>query len=311
MGTPEFAGIILRNILDVHEVVGLYTQPDAIRKRGNTLVSSAAKKVALAHDIKVYTPERLDDASIDAIAAIDPDVICVAAYGKIIPKRVLEIPKFGCLNVHASELPKWRGAAPIQHAILAGDVQAGVCVMKMEEGLDTGDYCVMRTIDIGNFNTSQLTCELADLGSSALLSALAQVEAGVVLWNKQDESQVSYAPKITKGQLNISAMDSTRLVLAKVQASDDAHPSKCNIAGKSLSLIALACIKEDDGACKELANAQPGDVYFTHKRLFIAANDGTVEVLRVKPDGKQEMTGKEFAAGVQNIKSNSLKWTEI
>ena len=311
MGTPEFAGIILRNILDAHEVVGLFTQPDAIRGRGRALVASAAKKVALAHDIKVYTPEKLDDACIDAIATINPDIICVAAYGKILPKRLLDIPKFGCLNVHASELPKWRGAAPVQHAILAGDIQAGVCVMKMEEGLDTGDYCVMRTIDIDNRNTAILTDKLADLGSSALLNALAQVEAGHVLWNKQDESLVSYAPKITKGQLNISYEDSVKKILAKVQASDDAHPSKCCIAGKSLSLLSLSHIKEDDAECAELSEAQTGDVFFIQKRLFIASSDGAVEILKVKPDGKQEMTGKEFAAGVQNIKSNTLKWTEI
>ena len=141
MGTPDFAASILIELKEQHDVVAVYTRADAVRGRGKKLVPSPVKEVALGANIPVFEPRTLrDEAEVERLRALDPDVICVAAYGMILPQAVLDIPKHGCLNVHASLLPKYRGAAPIERAILNGDDEAGVCIMRMEAGLDTGDY---------------------------------------------------------------------------------------------------------------------------------------------------------------------------
>lgn len=143
MGTPRFAAEILDELAEFHEIAAVYTRPDAVRGRGKALVPSPVKEVAERRGFPVRTPRTLRDAAVlSELAAFAPDAICVAAYGAILPKEVLDLPPFGCLNVHGSLLPRWRGAAPIERAILAGDEEIGVCIMAMEEGLDTGDYCV-------------------------------------------------------------------------------------------------------------------------------------------------------------------------
>ena len=205
MGTPDFAASILIELKEQHDVVAVYTRADAVRGRGKKLVPSPVKEVALGANIPVFEPRTLrDDAEVERLRALDPDVICVAAYGMILPQAVLDIPKHGCLNVHASLLPKYRGAAPIERAILNGDDEAGVCIMRMEAGLDTGDYCICRSCQIAGMNAERLTGELADKGAYALLSALYDVEHGVERWVKQVEEDATWAPKIGKGELNLS-----------------------------------------------------------------------------------------------------------
>ena len=187
MGTPKFAAAILEDLAQQHEVVAVYTRPDAVRGRGKRLEPSAVKAAAERLGLSVRTPRTLRDEAVQReLAALAPDVVCVAAYGAILPKAVLDLPRHGCLNVHASLLPRWRGAAPIERAILAGDEETGVCVMRMEEGLDTGAYCVCRTTSVAGKSAADLTEELADLGSHALLTALVRVERGVDAWTEQD-----------------------------------------------------------------------------------------------------------------------------
>lgn len=164
MGTPRFAAEILDELAEFHEIAAVYTRPDAVRGRGKALVPSPVKEVAERRGLPVRTPRTLRDAAVlSELAAFAPDVICVAAYGAILPKEVLDLPPFGCLNVHGSLLPRWRGAAPIERAILAGDEEIGVCIMAMEEGLDTGDYCVCRSLPAGSRTAAELTEELAAL----------------------------------------------------------------------------------------------------------------------------------------------------
>ncbi len=173
MGTPRFAAEILDELAEFHEIAAVYTRPDAVRGRGKALVPSPVKEVAERRGLPVRTPRTLRDAAVlSELAAFAPDAICVAAYGAILPKEVLDLPPFGCLNVHGSLLPRWRGAAPIERAILAGDEEIGVCIMAMEEGLDTGDYCVCRSLPAGSRTAAELTEELAALGASALLTAV-------------------------------------------------------------------------------------------------------------------------------------------
>ena len=301
MGTPEFARIILHELAESeHEVVAVYTKEDSVSKRGNKLIPTPVKVEAEEHGIPVYTPKTLKDESvISEIEALTPDVICVAAYGKILPKAVLDIPKHGCLNVHASLLPRWRGAAPIERAILAGDKTQGVSIMKMEEGLDTGDYCAQEEIGAENKSATRLTEELAQVGAKALVNVLNSSE---INWTKQDESQVTYANKIEKTELNLSPRKSAVENYRRVLASADSHPAKCVIAGKPVR-ITVSEIAD--------ANVSEGEVFAQKKILQLRCSQGTLQILKLKPDGKKEMDAVSFIAGNANVREGNATWEAI
>lgn len=302
MGTPALAATILEELAQVHEVVCVYTRPDAVRKRGCDLVPSPVKERAQQLEIEVRTPATLRDAAVqNELAQLAPEVICVAAYGAILPKEVLDIPPAGCLNVHASLLPRWRGAAPIQRAILAGDEEAGVCIMRMEEGLDTGAYCISRRISIAGMNADALTAELADLGARALLTALEQVQTGNVCWTEQDETSVTYADKIEKAELALDPDVDARVNARRVLASDDAHPARCTIAGKGVRIMAAALA--------DATKVATGKVLFEQKRLYLGCADGPLEVLELKPDGKRQMDAAGFAAGNAEVRAGEARWS--
>lgn len=312
MGTPDFAASILDELKEQHEVVAVYTRADAVRGRGKALVPSPVKELAVRAGIPVFEPRSLrDEVEIERLAELAPDVICVAAYGRILPQEVLDIPAHGCLNVHASLLPKYRGAAPIERAILAGDEQTGVCIMRMEAGLDTGDYCISRSCDIGDTPCERLTAELAEKGAYALLSALFAIECGSVRWTKQDESRATYAPKIEKGELNCVPDDAATTNLRRIQASGPAHPSRCAIGGRKVTLIAARALREDDSVAPDVRDMEAGSVRLRAKRLFLGCSDGVFEVLDVKPDGKKEMPAAAFASGIQGIKADDVTWERI
>lgn len=307
MGTPPFAATILRYLADQHDVVGVFTRPDTVRARGKELVASPVKNVALQLGLPVFEFHSLRSRDAhEELEHLAPDVICVAAYGALLPAEVLELPPYGCLNVHASLLPRWRGAAPIERAILAGDDEVGVCVMKMEEGLDTGDFTVVRSLEPGDMNTEELTCELADLGASALLVVLQQMELGSISWTKQDELSATYAEKIAKDELNVHPSLEAGQVLRQVRASSMHHPAKCQIAGKDVTLVRVAL--PEPAIVEALSAFSPGSVVFQHKRLYLICADGGVEVLEVKPAGKTVMSGDAFACGLQGIKQGGLTW---
>lgn len=303
MGTPAFAADILEQLIPHHEVVAVYTRPDAVRGRGKQLVPSPVKLVAEAAGIPVRCPRTLRDAEEQAaLAALSPDVICVAAYGALLPPEVLAIPAHGCLNVHGSLLPRWRGAAPIERAILAGDEEVGVCIMAMEEGLDTGDFCVCRSIPAEGATAASLTADLADLGASALLAALSQVEAGRVAWVSQNEDEVTYAEKIAKGELNLDPDAPVVVNDRRVRASGEAHPSRCLIGDRPVTV--LAARPAPDGPA-----LAPGAAVLAAKRLYIGCADGALEVTEVKPDGKRAMEARAFAAGVPALRGEEGTWS--
>ena len=183
MGTPEFAATILRQINEQHQVVAVYTRPDAIRGRGNALVPSPVKSAALELGLPVFCPASLKDAEEqERLRSFEADVLVVAAYGALLPQAVIDAARFGAINAHASLLPRWRGAAPVERAILAGDEQVGVCAMRIDEKLDAGPYCAYRSVPVEHRNVSELLDDLAYLGAEALLSALEQFDAGHVFW---------------------------------------------------------------------------------------------------------------------------------
>jgi methionyl-tRNA formyltransferase len=311
MGTPQFSADILEELARVHEVVGVYTRPDAVRGRGKKLVASPVKEVADRLDLPVFTPKTLRTPEAQQeLAALQPEIICVAAYGAILPKEVLEIAPHGCLNVHTSLLPRWRGAAPIERAILAGDEEVGVCIMAMEEGLDTGAYCVCRQIPVGNLTAAQLTDELAQLGASALLTALAQVEAGHLSWVSQNEEEVTYAHKIEKGELDLDPALSALQNERQVRASSEAHPARCTIAGKRVTVLAANQVDADSLTNVQYENLPAeAEAKVVQKRLFLGCAEGILEVREVKPDGKRAMDAWSFAAGLPELRGGKGTWS--
>lgn len=305
MGTPEFAATILEDLSQQHEVAAVYTRPDAVRGRGRKLEPSPVKRTAERLGLPVLEPRTLRDEAVQAeLASFEPDVICVAAYGAILPKAVLDLPPFGCLNVHGSLLPRWRGAAPIERAILAGDEEIGVCIMAMEEGLDTGDYCVCRSLPAGSRTAAELTEELAALGASALLTALAQAEGGNLRWVAQDEALVTYAEKIAKGELNLDPAESAVANDRRVRASGGAHPARTVIAGRPLTVLAARVA--GDAPADRLGS---GAAALIANRLLLGCAEGVLEVTEVKPDGKRAMDASSFAAGVPALRGEEGTWS--
>ena len=205
-GTPDFASVHLQALLDSeHSVIAVYTQPDRPAGRGKKLLASPVKQLAAQHDIPVYQPQSLrDQAAQQELAALNADVMVVVAYGLILPQVVLDTPRHGCVNVHASLLPRWRGAAPIQRAIEAGDAESGVAIMQMEAGLDTGPVLVERRCAITARETGgSLHDKLAKIGAPALLEALQQLAEGSAQPQAQDDALASYAGKISKQEAEI------------------------------------------------------------------------------------------------------------
>lgn len=306
MGTPQFAATILERLVSAGDVVGVFTQPDAVRSRGKKLDPSPVKTLALEYDLPVYEYATFkDNDAFDVLKGLEPDVVCVAAYGVLLPQAVIDLPRYGCLNVHGSLLPRWRGAAPIERAILAGDTELGVCIMQMEAGLDTGDYCLVERIANTGQTALELTDALANLGADALISALAGLEDGSLLWSKQDEAHVTYAHKIEKGELDLDSSMAVEAALRAIRASSESHPSKAAIGGKAVTIIAAQRPIEPSS---EIDQISPGQVLFISKKLYLGFADGALEIQEVHPAGKKRMVARDFAAGLQGVKSGTVTW---
>ncbi len=310
MGTPQFAAQVLQALLaSKHQVLGCFTRPDAVRGRGKKLVASPVKEVAVAAQVPVFGFSSLrSDEAYQALSSLDPDVVCVAAYGAILPLRVLELPRFGCLNVHGSLLPRWRGAAPIERAILAGDEFTGVGIMRMEEGLDTGAVCRECKVAIADLGADELTLKLAQEGGQLLVASLDELEStGKLPWHEQSSESVAYAEKVAKAELDIVPSMSAAQALRHVRASSESHPCRCSISGKGVAVQAASLTSKDPefplGA---------GQVGFRAKRLYLGFDDPeqVLELTLVKPDGKKSMEAKAFAAGIQGIKQGGVEWQE-
>lgn len=293
MGTPEFAVPPLRALAKRHEVVAVYTRPDAVSARGNRPHPSPVKVAALDAGLGVAAPSTLrDQSTIRAVEAMSADVIVVAAYGLILPPAILAAAALGAVNVHASLLPRWRGAAPVQRAILAGDTVTGVSIMRMEEGLDTGPYCTQATLQLDALTAPQATDALALLGAHALLTALAAIADGSARWTEQDEARVTYAEKLTKADVALGPELRAADVVRRVRASGPTAPARTLIAGRGVTVL-------DATACDEAIAT--GAVACTKRALVLGASDGAVRVSCVKPDGKAAMDGCAWARGVRDF----------
>ena len=311
MGTPSMSARILEELARHHRIVGVFTRPDAVRGRGKSLVASPVKLKALELGCEVCTPSTLDDP--DAIGELErmaPDAICVVAYGALLPKRVLDIPGYGCINVHASLLPRWRGAAPMQRAILSGDDTTGVSIMKMEEGLDTGAYCLQSEVLVGQSNLEELEGQLTSLGAQCLVDALAQIEAGTATWTAQAADGVTYAQKIEKSELLLDPESAAADNCARVRASSDAHPARASVCGRTLTVLD-AVVPTDEAAQQACEQLRCGQAVYAQKRMLLRAGDGVLELKAVKPDGKKAMDAKSFASGLQGIKGKVFSWERV
>lgn len=308
MGTPQFAADILSGLIaSSHQVVGVVTRPDAVRGRGKKLVASPVKEVALANGIPVLELSSFKNADAqDTLSSFNADVFCVAAYGALLTESVLNMPRFGCLNVHGSLLPRWRGAAPVERAILAGDKCTGVSIMQMEKGLDTGAFTEVREVPLDGLTSDEVFKQLAVAGSEALIAVLDKLEAGTAIeWTVQDEAKVTYAEKLAKSEFNLSPTMETEGAMRLIRAAGSSHPCRCIVADREVTVVAAKPLQASEAP---VLSVEPGRVAFTAKRLYAGFADGALELLQVKPQGKKEMDASSFAAGIQGIKKNGAAW---
>lgn len=290
MGTPDFAVACLESLLDAnYDVCAVFTQPDKKRGRKMIMTPPEVKVCALKHNLSVYQPVTLKDGeAFKVIKGYEPDVIVVAAYGKILPKEIIDYPKYGCINVHGSILPKYRGAAPIQWSVINGDKETGVTTMLMNEGLDTGDMLLVEKtpIDI-NDTASSVFDRLACLGGKLIVETLIKAEKGELNPIKQDDSLSTYAPMLDK---NISEIDWSKdsLTIHNLVRGLYSWPiAQTKFNGKKMKIY-KSCVSNLKGEVGEVVSLSP---------LTIACKEGAVEILELQLEGKKRMDYKSFLLG--------------
>lgn len=274
-GTPEFAAESLRALLQGHhDVVAVYSQPDRPAGRGRSLKASPVKELAIAHDLALCQPFSLKDSDAQAdLAALKPDLLVVAAYGLMLPPEVLAIPRLGCINVHASLLPRWRGAAPIQRAILAGDRETGITIMQMDKGLDTGAMLYKATCPISNSDTgASLHDRLALLGGDALLAVVDSLSEGQALNAvAQQDTDATYAGKLTKEEALINWREPAAIIARKIRAYNNVPVAHTLLAGNPVRVWQARALKTDT------TTATAGMIIAADKHgLLVAAGESTI-----------------------------------
>lgn len=297
MGSPDLAAKILESLVTKYRVVGVVTQPDRPAGRGKILTSPPVKVLADQLGIATIQPERLKDEAFAQLQAWNPDVIVVAAFGQILRQRVLDLPKFGCINVHASYLPRWRGAAPIQAAILHGDEFTGVSIMKMDAGIDTGPVLIQEKVYLAENETlTSLTDKLSILGGSLLLDALEDYIAGRLSPTPQPESGDTYAGMLNKEDGLLDFSKSAIAIDQKVRALNDWPGTFCDINGQVLKVRKVKI---------QNSETQPAGMRSVLDKVpAISTPDGWVLLLEVQPAGKKWMPGTDFLRGFQNWKTD-------
>ena len=294
MGTPDFAVPALVALAEAgHEIGYVVTQPDAVRDRGKKVKMTPVKEKALELGIEVLQPERVkgDDEFFATISAYEPDLIAVAAYGQILPKNVLDLPKLGCVNIHGSLLPRWRGAAPIQRSIQAGDEETGITIMYMEEGLDTGAMLSKRTTPIADKNGEQVHDELSVMGAELLVETLPGLESGEIVAEPQDDSLSTYAKMLSKKEGQIDFTKSPEEIERMIRAFDS-WPGAYASYGDKVMKIWKAAVKNNKN------DAAPGTITGVSKEgIEIAAGGGTLVAEVIQMPGKKRVAVAEFLKG--------------
>ncbi len=298
-GTPDFSVSALQALLDSeHEVVAVYTQPDRPAGRGRKLTESPVKIVALEHNLPIFQPETLKDkAAQQTLSLLKADVMVVVAYGLLLPKAVLDMPTYGCLNIHASLLPRWRGAAPIQRAIEAGDSQSGVTIMQMDIGLDTGDMLYKVSTDItAEDNAARLHDRLSVLGSTALMQTLNALQSQQLTPEKQDESCVTYAKKLTKAEAEIQWDEPADTIVRKIQAFNPWPVAFTSFKEKPLRIGQARLLSNEKGATDQGGGKTSGTVLSIDREgMVVATGSNPILIQQVQPSGKKMMSAYDFA----------------
>jgi len=292
-GTPEFAVPSLKALLDAgHRMLAVYTQPDRPAGRGRKLAMSDVKAFALAHGLDVRQPVSLKpDSEAAALRSLQPDAMIVIAYGLLLPKSILDIPRYGCINVHGSLLPRWRGAAPIQRAIEAGDTTTGVTIMQMEEGLDTGPMLASAQIALEENDTAASVHDrLSRLGASLLVETLARLEQGTVTPQHQDNTLATYAAKLRKEEARLDWNQDATVLARRVRAFNPWPVAHTTLAGEPLRVWMAASESGDSGEAGTVLSADAGGIR-------VCCGRGVLCITQLQAQGGKPLTAREFLNG--------------
>ena len=311
MGTPDFARESLEAVYNSgYEILGVVTNPDKPKGRGMKMVASPVKEFALEKGLTVYQPEKVrkNEEFIEKIKSLNPDVICVVAYGKILPKEILEIPKYGCINVHGSLLPKYRGAAPIQWAVLNGDKETGVTTMYMDVGMDTGDMILKEKVEIGEDETTgELWDRLSKIGGKLLVETLKQIEEGRAPREKQGE-EFTMARMLNKEMSKINWDEQTAQSIKNlVRGLNPIMGAYTFLDEKKIKFWKVDIAKQDEIIADNIEILKNGTVILSNPKegLFIKTKDGILKVLEIQGENAKRMSIGDFLRG------NSIEEFEV
>ena len=303
MGTPDFARDSLEAVYNAgYEIIGVVTNPDRPKGRGMKMIPSPVKEFALEKELKIYQPEKVKNniEFIDEIKSLNPDVICVVAYGKILPEEILNIPKLGCINVHGSLLPKYRGAAPIQWAILNGDKETGVTTMYMDKGMDTGDMILKEKVTIGEDETTgELWDRLSKIGGELLVKTLEQIEARTAPREKQGEDY-TMAPMLNKDMAKIDWENKSAIEVKNlVRGLNPIMGAYTFWNGKKIKFWKVDIAKENEIMVDNLETLKNGTVVVSNPKdgLYIKTKNGIIKVLEIQGENAKRMPIGDFLRG--------------
>lgn len=294
MGTPEFAVPCLQRLIDDgYDVVGVFTQPDKPKGRGYKLTPPPVKELALKYDIPVFQPTKMRDGTVlGMLEQLQPEIIVVTAYGRILPEDILKFPKYGCVNVHASLLPKYRGAAPIQWSVINGESSTGVTLMQMDVGLDTGDMLYKKELIIGENETAgELHDRLMILGAETMSEGLKLLLDGKLTPQKQSDEESCYASMLDKSLCKLDFTQNAKSLHNKVRGLCPWPVATTTIDGKSVKIFKTSFIDTDySGSC--------GEIISSAKKIVVKCSGNTaLEILELQPEGKRRMTAEQYLAG--------------
>ncbi len=295
MGTPEFAVPCLQKLIDCgHDISGVFTQPDKPQGRKMVLTPPPVKVLAVENGIKVYQPTKMrDGTAFEMLKEANPELVIVVAYGKILPKEILEFPKYGCINIHASLLPKLRGAAPIQWSVINGFEKTGVTSMQMDEGLDTGNMLIRGEIEIGENETAgELHDRLSVLGAEILEKTIISLEKNELTSEKQNHSEFTYAPMLSKELSPIDWTMTAQQVHNKIRGLSPWPSANTRFNGKT--------VKIHKSVLSDLKGKTAGEIINADKKLVVSCGDGNcIEILNLQAEGKKAMSAADFLRGNQ------------
>lgn len=309
MGTPDFAVGALEAILEAgHQVAAVVTQPDKPKGRGKEIQVPPVKACAMAHGIPVFQPAKVKEKeAVETLREYSADIFVVAAFGQLLSEEILSMPRYGCVNIHASLLPKYRGAGPIQWAIINGEEKTGVTIMQMDKGLDTGDMLLKEEVVIDSKETGDsLHDKLAAVGAKLIVEALAKLERGELVPEKQKEEETCYAKRLQKSMGRIDWQQSAGKLDCLIRGLISWPGAYTALRGKNLKIWEVEAVEqpgsvpEDPAVCPDPDEALPGTVVaVTRDAFYVKTGEGILKILAVQPEGKRRMPVKEFLLGYQ------------